>query len=208
MSSPNDSCLDTVQMRKEREDRLRNQYSGSWGSSSAWYFRLGGEIFKCSAKDSSHVGWVYAGLPILLAGMEAFLIEHQQILRLDPLVKPVAGIDPLIEVLNAYPIPAQLRHEVEIAIEVRNEILHPSPKPFSTCPGFIAELQSAGVLDTRQVDSGTSLLALIGSHRFFQWAALRCQKVVQCVVESDDRKPMYAGLAANLDWVYQDNWKN
>jgi len=106
-------------------------------------------------------------------------------------------------VLEVYSLPPTLRHQMEVLLEIRNEIIHPSPKPFSACPPYILELQAAGVLESRLVGSGTSLLARIGTHKFFQWAAIRCRELLHCVVESDDRKPMYAGLASNLDWVYE-----
>lgn len=77
-----------VQLREKdkRVSRLKDRQSESWGTASAWYFHSVELVFRESRKTVAESPdatsrWVYAGLPVLIAGVEAFLIEHQHMLR-------------------------------------------------------------------------------------------------------------------------------
>ena len=97
------------------------------------YFQLVGILFQ----RSSQIGagerslWVYAGLPLLVAGIEAFLIEHQRLFTSTRRSGPLAGIEPLMDVVKSYNLPIPLVQAIADLVEVRHEIIHPATPPFN-----------------------------------------------------------------------------
>src|SRR5438876_292186 len=103
------SQIMVVQLREKdkRVSRLKDRQSGSWGTVSAWYFHSVELVFRESQKAAAErpdgtSRWVYAGLPVLIAGVEAFLIEHQHMLRDNSGDKFVAGVSDIRKVLKLY----------------------------------------------------------------------------------------------------------
>ena len=192
--------------RKQREVRLRNRQSGSWGTTSAMYFHSVHEVFResekaAAASPTKSSRWVYAGLPVLMAGVEAFLIEHQHLLKDSSRIQTLAGINNVREVLKLYPLPDELRRDLEALIEIRNQIVHPSPLPFGKAawPESLQRLRDQTVLDGNAPQSGADVLALLASHRVFEWAIERCAEMLDAVADSDaERSWMFHQLADNL----------
>ena len=185
--------------RRQREDRIRNKRSGGWGTTSGMYFYVVHQVFAESDKASQpdpgrRSVWVYAGIPLLLAGVEAYLIQHQHLLKDASGIKVLAGVDPLKEVLKLYPLSVELQADMESAIEIRNQIVHPSPLPFGQpeWPASLKRLHEQKVIEGNVPDSGTSVLAMLGSHRVFEWAVERCAQALDLVADSDpDRAWMF-----------------
>jgi len=193
--------------REQREFRLTNHQAGFWGTSSADYFHAVDLVFQESKKVGAGVShWVYAGLPVLMAGVEAVLIEHQHMLRDNSTDTVVAGVDPIQKVLNQYPLPGELRQDVLALIEIRNQVIHPAHVPFGRpeWPGSVQRLRDRKVLDGNTPQSGGDVLVLLASHRLFEWAVRRCAEVVTIVAETDDRSMVFRGCARNLRRVLRD----
>jgi hypothetical protein len=192
--------------RKKRTARLRNRQPGSWGTISTMYFDIVDKVFRESAsaagEDQTQPSrWVYAGLPMLIAGFEGFLIEHQHLLKENRELQTFAGIHDLSKVLKLYPLPDDLRRDMEALIELRNQILHPSPVPFGEpgWPDSLERLRLHKVLDGNTPQSGADVLALLANHRVFIWAVEKCAETLDVVTASDaDRSWMFRQLAGNL----------
>ena len=197
-----------VQLREKdkRVSRLKDRQSGSWGTASAWYFHSVELVFRESRKTVAESPdatsrWVYAGLPVLIAGVEAFLIEHQHMLRDNSLDKYIAGVNDVRKVLTLYPLPEELRLDMDALVEVRNQIAHPSHVPFGAAewPDSIKWLRDRKVLDGNMPQSGTEALALLASHKLFAWAVERCAETLDVVASSDpERSGLFRGSAGNL----------
>lgn len=67
---------------------------------------------------------------MLIGEVEAFLIEHHQMLRDNSGDKFIAGVNDVRKVLTLYPLLDELRHDMNALVEVRNQIAHPSQVPF------------------------------------------------------------------------------
>jgi len=192
--------------RNQRTARLLNRQSGSWGTTSAMYFDAVRSVFRESAKASAgdptkSSRWVYAGMPVLLAGVEAFLIEHQHLLKDSSSIQALAGVCSARGVLKLYHLPDELRRDLEALIEIRNQIVHPSPVPFGK-PGWpesLQRLRERKVLNGNTPQSGTDVLDLLASHRIFEWAIQRCAEALDVIADSDaERSWMFHQLAENL----------
>ena len=192
--------------RKQREDRLRNRQGGGWGTTSTMYFHAVELVFRESAKTvaddpTTTSRWVYAGLPVLMAGVEAFLIEHQHLMNDSSSIQTLAGVNPLREVLKLYPFTDELRLDLEALIEIRNQIVHPSSVPFGKpeWPESLQRLHDRKVLDGDAPQSGTHALAFLASHRVFEWAVERCAEALDVIADSDPgRAWLFHGQAWNL----------
>jgi hypothetical protein len=197
--------------RKQREERLRNRQGGGWGTASTMYFHAVELVFRESAKEVANdttraSRWVYAGLPVLVAGVEAFLIEHQHLLKESSSIQTLAGVDPVREVLKLYPLTDELQQDLEALIEIRNQIVHPSSVPFRKpeWPESLQRLRDRGVLDGDAPQSGMHALALLASHRVFEWAVERCAETLDVIADSDPaRSWLFHGHASNLWRVLQ-----
>jgi hypothetical protein len=195
--------------RKQREARLRNRQSGSWGTVSTWYFHCVELVFRESAKTAAAAQpsrWVYAGLPVLMVGVEAFLIEHQNLLKDSSGIQTLAGVDSVRDVLKLYPLSDELRRDLDALIEVRNLIVHPAQVPFGKAewPDSLQRLRERKVLDGNIPQSGTHALALLENHRLFAWAVERCAELLDVVADSDpERSWMFHQHAKNLWRVLQ-----
>ena len=182
--------------RKQREERLRNRQGGGWGTASTMYFHAVELVFRESAKavadDPTKTSrWVYAGLPVLMVGVEAFLIEHQHLLKDSSSIQTLAGVDPVRDVLKLYPLTDELRQDLEALIEIRNQIVHPSSVPFGKpeWPESLQRLRDRKVLDgNTPPQSGMHAVALLASHRVFEWAVVRCAEALDVVADSDPER--------------------
>jgi hypothetical protein len=192
-------------MRKDREARLREDHPGRWSSMSDEYFQIVGILFQHSSQIAAEGArrslWVYAGLPLLIAGLEAFLVERQHLFKFAPRLQPVAGIDPLVDVVKSYNVSETLVVAIADLVEVRNEIMHPATLPFDRgkYPDYVNRLLELQLLDCYRVQSGAEILKLLASHRLFEWAVGRCCELLDAVARSDpQRSHTFSQLADNL----------
>ena len=189
--------------QKQRKERLRNRRGGSWGTASTMYFHAVELVFRESAKavadDPTKTSrWVYAGVPVLMAGVEAFLIEHQHLLKDSSSIQTLAGVDPIRDVLRLYPLTDELRLDLEALVEIRNQIVHPSSVPFGK-PESLQRLRDRKVLDgNTPPQSGMHALALLASHPVFEWAVERCAEALDVVADSDPER----------SWIFHQSAKN
>lgn len=193
--------------RAQREFRLTYHQTGLWGTNSTDYFHAVDLVFQESKKVGAGVSrWVLAGLPVLMAGVEAVLIEHQHMLRDNSADTIVAGVDPIHKVLRQYLLPDELSRDILALIEIRNQVIHPAHVPFGRpeWPVSVKHLRDRNVLDGNTPQSGGDVLALLESHRLFEWAVRRCAEVVTIVAETDDRSTVFRGCARNLWRVLRD----
>lgn len=71
-----------------------------------------------------------------------------------------------------YSVPADLREQLELLVEVRHEIIHPSHRPGAeknSTPAYLRPLRDAGLLQTAGVAADYLWLAQLLSHRLFRW---------------------------------------
>lgn len=212
--------------RRQRRDRVTNPQSGAFATVSADYFHLVGELYRLSknaaASSSDCVPWIYAGLPILLSGVEAYLIEHQHLLR-SPAAEKRAGFDGLKAVLGEYKLSETLSDDVCTLIEIRNEIVHPIALPLREqnweCLGRLyklgllrdigSETAPCGENPSPPVHhcpepprSGYEMLSRISSHKLFEWSIGRICDLLVAIAKSDpQREWIFQGLASNLSRV-------
>ena len=162
-------------------------------------------VFRESKKEAANDAqrpsrWVYAGIPVLIAGVESFLIEHQNMLKDSSSIKTLAGIQAIAEVLKLYPLPSEMRLDMDAVIEVRNQIVHPSPLPFGRAewPKSLARLRDKKVLDGNTPQSGTDVLSLLANHNVFEWSVRKSAETLMLVAASDDREDFFRGSVRNL----------
>jgi hypothetical protein len=190
--------------RKEREARitnppdLRSVSGGFSATTSAWYYVLVGQLYSRSkAAGCGGNYWPLAGIPMLLAGVEASVIEHQHLLRA-PTESKLAGAKPLLDVLKTYALPAELLQHIEDLIEIRNEIIHPISRS-THCPEYIERLQKLGVLESGPVDSGATILGKMLNPEVFKTAIEWCSQVLHHIAKSDPaREWITERMAGNL----------
>jgi hypothetical protein len=192
--------------KNQRNARLLDRKPGSWGTTSGMYFDALRGVFRESRKASAGdpmkpSRWVYAGIPLLITGVDAFLIEHQHLLRDNFGTQLVAGIADIRTVLGRlYLLPDELRLDIEALVEVRNQIVHPSPVPFGIpeWPASLQRLRERKVLGGDIPQSGTDVLSLLANHNLFEWAVVTCAKTLEIVAASDEREELFRGLVRNL----------
>jgi hypothetical protein len=141
-----------------------------------------------------------------LAGVESFLIEHQNLLQDSSSIQTVAGIKELPLVLRLYPMPDELRLDMEAVIEIRNHIVHPSPLPVEKpeWPASLQRLRDRYVLVGDMPQSSTDVLALLANHAVLEWAVVQSAEVLKLVAASDDRTDVFRGQVRNLWLVLHD----
>lgn len=120
--------------RRERESRFTEQGGrcGSTATHSQHYLQLASELHRSSVADArgSQSGnisyYVFAGIPILSAALQAFVVEYEFIFMPGASRRPIdISSDAFIE---AYGINGDLLEDQHDFIELRNEIL---PRPCS-----------------------------------------------------------------------------
>lgn len=76
-------------------------------------------------------------------------------------------------------------------IEIRNQIVHPSSVPFAKpeWPESLRRLRDRKVLDGNMPpQSGMHALALLASHRVFDWAVEQCTEALDVIAASDPQR--------------------
>jgi hypothetical protein len=134
---------------------------------------------------------VFAGIPVLLAALQALVVEYEFIIA--PLKRRKPHDINAQEFLSDYAITGDLLDDLNDLIELRNEIIHPAR---ATCgasdnwPPYLSSVKAKGLLtSTGNPKADYSMLAQMASHRLF----IR-------VIESDrDRAHMFRPFLQSFD---------
>ena len=183
--------------RKSRESRVREDLSGSWGTSSQDFVYLAMLLYGHSAEyakrfDGNCSAYTPAGIPILLSALRCLLIElnadiyHTGRANQDVL-EGLAKSDNDIEVIfKHYSIPTKLRDRLKLLVQVRHEILHPAHRPsgdVGNTPAYLKPLRRAQLLQSTGVKSDYIWLDQLRSHRLFSWGFKTVKQTVAILLE-------------------------
>jgi hypothetical protein len=180
------------QGRKDRESRVAARHGGSAGTSSQDILHLVSKLYQHSKQEAASLDgnwsrYVYAGLPLLLAALQALVVEYEFLLNPRGFAKPADVNRP--EFMIKYKITGALRERYDDLIELRNEIIHPVHVPTGTpdnWPSYLSRIKKAGLLNTTGDPKGDYiLLSQLASHRLFTWAVNVTRELYDKVIESD-----------------------
>jgi len=183
--------------RKDRTDRLLEQRSGPWGSSSQSYIGHATDLFvqsaeRARASDGNCSAYALSGVPVLLSALRAVLIEANSGLygrgRDAQLLERLGGNIPEgVMVCEKYQFSPEDRNKLPLLYEVRNEIIHPTHRPAGTShntPLGMLCIRELGLLQsTGKEDSDYIWIEQLQSHRLFRWAFLIIENVVAVVLQ-------------------------
>jgi hypothetical protein len=144
---------------------------------------------------------VFAGIPVLLAALQALVVEYEFIIA--PLKRRKPHDINAQEFLSDYAITGDLLDDLNDLIELRNEIIRPA---HATCgasdnwPPYLSSVKAKGLLtSTGNPKADYSMLAQMASHRLFIWAVQIVQRLYIRVIESDrDRAHMFRPFLSAL----------
>lgn len=197
----------TDEGRQSRRSRLVESKSGTWGSSSQDFVRLANLLYASSVRYSRHADgncsiYTLCGIPVLFSALRCLLIElndgmyggamnRANILR--ELAKP--GND-ITVILKHYPIPPELRHRLQLLLQIRHELTHPSHRPTgerSNTPVYLQPLRDERLLQSTEQESDHIWLAQLQSHKLFTWAFETMRDTVDILI----REHAITGLASD-----------
>lgn len=198
--------------RKERSDRLTQPKTGAWGTSSQDLLSFAGRLFRMSAEearsslDQNQSDFTYAGVPLLLAAVQSFIIEYEGMLNLQPLSDELSAPRGLAVLLEShYHVTGDFLEEIRELIEVRNEIIHPVPLPPGTSdnwPDYLRRVKQRGLLSTTgDPNADYIMFSQISSHRLFEWAVEITKKIYEAIVYSNPDKVLM--FERYLDYNFQ-----
>src|ERR1017187_8692990 len=163
--------------RRERTARYEGIHSGSTATHSQDYLLLASRLYWLSDKEAKKTpgeNWsyyVFAGLPMLLAALQALVVEYEFILN-----PPNQHVPPDVnspEFIKHYHISGELLAEFNDLVELRNEIIHPAHAVCGSSdnwPTYLLSVKERGILNSTGDPSGDySMLAQMASHRLFKW---------------------------------------
>lgn len=170
--------------RNDRRARLTEARSGVWGTSSQDFLHLALDLFRLSREDAARFDgnvspYVLAGIPLLFSAFRCLLIElnamSEQSGGKQEILNSLANSPNDISVFaESYQTAADLRQNLELLYEVRNEIIHPSHRPAGTplnTPNYLAALRERGLLQSSGgANSDYIWLDQLQSYRLFHWA--------------------------------------
>ena len=193
--------------RRDRIERLSAKRSGVAATSSQDYLHLAHLLFahskayaaNCVGGNCSRYTW--AGLPMLLAALQALVVECEFILHPAPSGAPVDINTP--DFISRYGITGDLLEDFRDLIELRNEIVHPAHATTGTkdnWPDYLIRIKGLGVLESTGEDHDFVLLTQIASHRLFSWAVQVDRALYEKVIFSHpDRAPLIGGYLRSFD---------
>lgn len=198
--------------RQHREERFSKRRGGWAASSSQDYFHLAALLFRdsksyaaqCPGGNCSKYTW--AALPMLLAGLQALVVEYEFILNpVGPLAVPPDITEREFE--KRYKISGELRANFRDLLEVRNEIIHPAHAPTGTpdnWPAYLTRIKKLGLLESTGIPTHDHvLLSQIASHRLFVWAVQVVRSLSTAVIQSD---PLRASGFAPYLGIFDPPW--
>ena len=156
------------------------------------------KLFHQSRTEASHKsdknssGFVYAGIPLLLAAVWSFAVEYEGIQRTGGLPPELSG-DSLTKLMETrYGVSGDLLDDLRDLMEIRNEILHPVPLPTGTpdnWPDYLRRVKQKGLLTTSGAPNcDYVMLGQIASHRLFVWAVDVTKSLYRAIVYSNPAK--------------------
>jgi len=197
--------------RIDRSGRIANFKSGAWATTSQDLLFVVSKLFHQSRTEASHKsdknssGFVYAGIPLLLAAVWSFAVEYEGIQRTGGLPPELSG-NSLIKLMERrYGVSGDLLEDLRDLMEIRNEILHPVPLPTGTLdnwPDYLRRVKQKGLLTTSGAPNcDYVMLGQIASHRLFVWAVDVTKGLYRSIVHSNPAKVQM------LEVFVEDNFK-
>ena len=198
---------------QDRKRRLEHRYVGQGASSSQDLLVLVARLFELSKRSAARAdgNWstfTYAGLPMLLAALQALVVEYEHLLNPGGPTVPADINRP--EFVEQYRIPENLASDLDDLIELRNEIMHPAHVPTGTSdnwPEYLRRVKNLGLLNSTGTPNGDyDLLGQIASHRLFEWAIGVTRSLYEVVILSDSRRtPLFVEFLQTFDSVWFSN---
>src|ERR1039457_3171453 len=193
---------------RDREDRLTDRNPGQWATSSQDYLLVVSKLFALSWREAKRYangnwsGYLYAGIPLLISSIHAFMVEYENMLR--PKSDLTKILDPPAILERRYGVAGSLLDDFKDLYEIRNELMHPAHLPPGTpdnWPEYLRRIKDIGLLNTTgRSDGDHHLLGQIASHRLFRWAMGIANRVFQAIVQREPpRAPLYQDLLSNLE---------
>jgi hypothetical protein len=180
----------------DRGRRKEGGIGGVWATSSQDLVHLVQLLYghsKAAAAGSIDGNWsryVYAGLPMLLAALQAFVVEYER-MSYPGRTSKILDINSS-EFKTTYRIDGPLLQDFEALSELRNEIIHPAHLPTGSkdnWPDYLRHVKSAGLLNTtNDPDSDYTMFPQMGSHKLFTWAVNVTREIYKAVIESDPKR--------------------
>jgi hypothetical protein len=134
--------------------------------------------------------YTWAGLPMLLAALQALVVEYEFVLNPVATTKPLDITSPAF--VARYRISGDLLENFNDLIEFRNEIVHPAHATRGTpdnWPSYLGRIKKLGLLETaRSPTNDDVLLSQMASHRLFEWAVLVVRSLYVAVIKSDPQR--------------------
>jgi hypothetical protein len=157
------------------------------------------------AKKSANGNWsgyAYAGIPLLISSIHAFIVEYENILPPKSDLQDMVALDAILE--KRYGVSGSLLEDFKDLHEIRNELTHPVHLPPGTpdnWPEYLRRIKALGLLNTTgRADGDYDLLGQVASHRLFRWAMEATKQVFRAIVQSDlQRAPHFEHLLSNLE---------
>jgi hypothetical protein len=172
--------------------------SGAWATTSQDLLWVVVRLFHESRSEASqksdknNSGFVYAGIPLLLAAVWSFAVEYEGMLHTSGLPAELAG-DSLTKLMETrYRVSGELLDDLRDLVEIRNEILHPVPLPTGTpdnWPDYLRRVKQKGLLTTSgSPNCDYVMLGQIASHKLFAWAVDVTKHLYRAIVYSNPAK--------------------
>ncbi len=185
---------------KSRQSRLKEFKSGAWGSFSQDFARLAYMLFEHSLQYAKQVDgncsiYSLAGIPVLFSALRCLLIELNDgmhgagVTRPDVLRDLAHSSSDVSVILAHYAIPDLLRERLNLLVQVRHEIVHPSHRPSgepNNTPAYLRYLRDARLLQSTEKEVDYPWLAQLQSHRLFRWTFEVIQDTVDALLCEHD----------------------
>ena len=186
------------QARESRQSRVSGDMGGAWGSSSQDFLRLANVLFEKSAAYAKGVDgncsvYTLAGIPMLLSALRCLLIELNAGMysgsrsNTDVLADLASTSNDIKFVLEHYAVSAELKEQLQILFEVRNEIIHPAHRPAAernNTPTYLSSLQQVGLLQSTGADTDYIWISQLQSHKLFTWAFTTISSTVDILLRA------------------------
>jgi hypothetical protein len=179
--------------RQERKARYKGNRSGSSATHSQDYLLLVSRLYRSSEIEAAKTpgeNWsyyVFAGMPMLLAALQALVVEYEYLI-FSPKRREPPDVNGQ-EFINDYRISGELLDDLKDLIELRNEIIHPAHAVCGAAdnwPSYLSSVKQRGILNsTGDPSADYSMLGQMASHRLFHWAVGVTRRLYGHVIESD-----------------------
>jgi hypothetical protein len=192
---------------RDRQRRLTDRKPGQWASRSQDFLFVASKLYALSSREAKRSangnwsGYVYAGIPLLVAAIHAFIVEYENMFRPGSGVQQICALDAILQ--RRYGVSGSLLEDFKDLYEIRNELTHPVHLPPGTpdnWPDYLRRVKGLGLLNTTGPDRDYDLLGQVASHRLFRWAIGVTKRVFGGIVSSDpERAPQFQDLLSNLE---------